>query len=272
MFVRDLQLDFQQGRIPFTACQADPRFSYCLYVPTIQRVQPDSPLPLVVVIHGSSRTAESFRDQFIEFAEHNSALILVPLFPVGIPHAGEGDGYKLEQPDEVRYERLLLDMVDEVAAQYCVHARFSLYGFSGGAQFAHRFFYLYPECLQALSVAAPGQITLPDSVRPWGRGTADMERLFGRRLNLAAMSNVAVQLVVGAEDNEPLPDADSLHIRSRLARVESLYNAFCALALNVEMRVVPGIGHHGFALLPVSQQFLSKQLQQGDYSEGVCEP
>ena len=76
--MRDLQLDFQQGRIPFTACQADPRFSYCLYVPTIQRVQPDSPLPLVVVIHGSSRTAESFRDQFIEFAEQNSALILVP--------------------------------------------------------------------------------------------------------------------------------------------------------------------------------------------------
>ena len=48
------------------SCVADPRFSYCTYMPTERR----SPRPrnLVVVVHGSERDAMGYRDDFVDFA------------------------------------------------------------------------------------------------------------------------------------------------------------------------------------------------------------
>lgn len=130
--MREIQLRYQWGRKPFTACQADQRFSYCLYVPQVQGLQPEKELPLVAVIHGSNRTAESYRDRFVEFAEQNSCIVLVPLFPVGIPAAGDADGYKMQRPCSVRYDLLLLAMIDEIRASYAVLPQLLLHGFSGG--------------------------------------------------------------------------------------------------------------------------------------------
>lgn len=261
--MREIQLRYQQGRIPFTACQADPRFSYCLYVPQIQRQQPGKALPLVVVIHGSSRTAESYRDRFIEFAEQYSCIVLVPLFPVGIPAPGDADSYKMQRPSSVRYDLLLLAMVDEVSASYAVLPGLFLYGFSGGAQFAHRFYYLHPQRLKALSIAAPGQVTLLDEQHIWGRGIADIERCFSRALCYSSMRQVSVQMVIGSEDNELIMDDDATphcQQRSRQQRLLALYKNFSDQEIAVQFVTVPGVGHDGYALLAESQRFLGEAI------------
>ena len=73
-------------------------------------------------------------------------------------------------------------------------------GFSGGGQFAHRFLYLYPERLAAVSVGAPGRVTTLDDSHSWPRGVADVESLFGRPIQKALINQPRIQLVVGSED------------------------------------------------------------------------
>lgn len=71
----------------------------------------------------------------------------------------------------VRYDSILLDMIDCVAAEWgSVDTRtFAIVGFSGGGQFVHRFFYLYPERVHAVSIGAPGRAT-PLVDKPWPEG------------------------------------------------------------------------------------------------------
>ena len=74
-------------------------------------------------------------------------------------------------------------------------------GFSGGGQFAHRFLYLYPERIKAVSIGAPGTVTLLDASIDWPRGIKNTQELFNRDVNLAEMGRViGIQLVVGADD------------------------------------------------------------------------
>ncbi|MBO6638770.1 MAG: hypothetical protein JJ920_07680 [Roseitalea sp.] len=82
--------------------------------------------------------------------------------------------------------------------------RFELAGFSGGAQFAHRFAMMHPEMVTRLTVASAGWYTFPDAARfpyglscrnappdPWSAVTDDT---IGRFLT------IPVQVCVGADD------------------------------------------------------------------------
>lgn len=71
----------------------------------------------------------------------------------------------------MRFDLLVLDMIDPAAEIWPLSTdRFALFGYSGGGQFAHRFLYLHPHRPTALSIGAPGNVTLPDPVRPWPAG------------------------------------------------------------------------------------------------------
>lgn len=265
MTIRDLQLRFQRGRIPFTACRADARFSYCLYIPQALLDEPERRRPLVVVVHGSGRTAESYRDYFIEFAEQHACVVLVPLFPLGIPALEPQDSYKMRYKSRVRFDNVLLSMVSEMSENYAVEPRFSLYGFSGGAQFAHRFFYLHPERLRALSLAAPGHITLIDPTRDWPDGTANIQHTFGcHPVDIVVMQDVAIQLVIGSQDNEALHDHVTGRRYTRQQHVQRLARNYTSLGMTVETVTVQGVGHDGFSLLPHSQTFLGRFMSAPD--------
>lgn len=244
--MRDLQKRYQKGRIPFTACRQDPRFSYCLYVPECHQNYPEQTAPLLVVVHGSARTAESFRDAFVEFAERERCVVLAPLFPVGAVVSDSSDGYKLQPPRGYAYDHLLLAMVDEVAQAFHTERDFLLYGFSGGAQFAHRFYYLHPQRIKGLSAHAPGQVCLP----PQSEGA------------LHAMRQVPVQLVIGSEDRGTERSGLEMGL-GRAQLLQMLADALGALGVNVCRQEVEGAGHDGFALLPAGQAFLADQLRNG---------
>jgi dienelactone hydrolase len=249
---------YEFGATSMFACQVDQRFSYCLYVPRCYDEEGLDYYPLVVLVHGTERGAQRYRDEFIAFAEQHRCIVLAPLFPCGIGQPGELDNYKFIRFHDVRYDRILLAMVAEVSNRYrLVSERFFLHGFSGGGHFAHRFFYLHPGRLAAVSVGAPGLITLLDPTKPWWVGTGTVATEFGTEIDYAALRQVPVQLVVGDADTETweiTPDENSPRWlpgindtgRTRVERLQTLHRCLMQHGIETKFDLVPGVGHVGW--------------------------
>jgi hypothetical protein len=254
------------GRTPFLACQVDQRFSYGAYIPSGYRAAA-SPLPLLVAQHGTARWVEKTRDHFVGFAERHGVAVLVPFFPGGIDDPNDLHNYKLIGYHGIRFDELLLAMVDEARERWWLDAdRFLLAGFSGGGQFAHRFFYLHADRLRGVSIGAPGRVTLPDG-EPWPYGLGDVGDRFGLAPDWDTLKRVPCQVVVGGADEagEVLAavaqdDREHRAGATRVERAQSLAGALESRDVDVRYDVVPGVGHDWGACLPVIEDFLAAAL------------
>lgn len=210
------------GCIPFKALGTEQRISYTLYIPP-DHYNPDpslqysndlralSPayqlplLPLVVSIHSTNREAESCRNRLISFANSSRVAILAPLFPAGIHSFNDLENYKLLRYKSLHADTALFDILDEVKIRFpgITTEKVFMTGFSGGGQCVHRFLYLYPEKLHAVSVAAPGRVTMLDEELKWPKGIKDIAELFdGAAIDKVMIREVKIQLVVGGADTE----------------------------------------------------------------------
>lgn len=259
------------GRTTLFASRFDQRFSYCLYVPESYEEQGTKCYPLVVLIHGTERAAQGYRDAFTDFAERHQVVVLCPLFPAGISEPGELHNYKFIEYRGIRFDAVLLEIVREVGELYRLEADgFLLHGFSGGGHFAHRFFYLHPERLRAVSIAAPGVVTLLDPETDWWRGVRDLEARFGRALNLEAMRRVSVQMLIGSEDTDTWEINDEGRpgfVRglpvvgtTRPERLTALRESFEQHGIGVRYDVVSGVAHEGWGLVGAAQTFFGEVL------------
>ncbi len=257
------------GRLPVFASRYDQRLAYCLYVP--ERLGP-GPAPLVVIQHGSERSAVIYRDRMAEFADQYGAVILAPLFPAGIGDRLDLHNYKFIDYRGIRFDHALLAMIDEVAEDYPVDTgRFYLHGFSGGGQFTHRFFYLHADRLAAISVGAPGRITQLDESLPWWNGTADLEERFGQRSSPQDMRRVPVLMIVGDQDVETWEinnpggpnwlDGVEKTGDTRIARLRTLERNFLAHGIDVRFETVPGVAHRGGPMFPTVREFFGAHIE-----------
>ncbi|ERS96724.1 hypothetical protein HMPREF1624_06933 [Sporothrix schenckii ATCC 58251] len=212
-----LEAVFLTGRVPWRVAPADPRVAYGLYVPPSQyhakytadaadddqTDTADDRLPLVVWVHGTGRDTSPLSTELAAFAEANGCAVLAPFFPANMDGPHDLDAYKVLRSQTLRSDRVLLAILDEVAVVWPGIATETVYlgGFSGGGQFAHRFLYLYPERLAAVGVGAPGRATRLDDAQNWPDGIKDVEAVFGRAVDRAAVARVAIQIAVGSEDS-----------------------------------------------------------------------
>jgi poly(3-hydroxybutyrate) depolymerase len=259
---------YARGKTPVFAARCDQRFSYCLYVP--ESVGPEK-APLVVVQHGTERNFLLYRDHLAPFAEEHGAVVLAPLFPAGIVDPDDLHNFKFIEYQGIRYDEVLLAMVEEVAARYPVDAdAFYLHGFSGGGQFAHRFLYLRPERLAGVSIGAPGRITRLDDSLPWWLGTEDFEERFGQPIDLDALRRVPVLMVVGDQDVDTWEidnpgesnwmDGVEQTGKTRIDRLRTLERNFVDHGINVRFELVPGVAHRGSLTLPPVREFFSELI------------
>lgn len=249
------------GRTPAIACQADQRFSYCLYVPKAAAEAPQE-ARVLVAIHDTLRDNQILRDRFVEYAESTRTIVVAPLFPAGIEDPANLDNYKYLRYRDIRFDELVLAMTAEVAARYGVSdARFALFGFSGGAHFAHRFLYVHPSRLSGVVAAAPGSVTLPMDAYRWWPGLAGFEDLFGKPVDWAALKRVPLHLVVGARDTDPggivqsrdhpnWVEGAAAAGANRVERLRTLHAALQARGASVSIEELAGAGHE---LGPVTQ-------------------
>jgi pimeloyl-ACP methyl ester carboxylesterase len=268
----DSQGAYFVGGTPFFASRHDQRIQYALYVPKDHT--PDAaPLPLVVIQHGTGRSAELYRDRWKSFAIEHRCVILAPLFPAGLVEPRELHSFKFLEYKGIRFDEELLHIVDEVGEGFNTEtATFYLHGFSGGGQFAHRFFYAHPDRLAGISIGAPGRITQLDDSLPWWLGTGGFEERFGIRIDLDALRRVPVQMIVGGDDVETWEinnpggpnwmDGVEKTGGTRIERLETLRANFEDNGIEARFDVVPGVAHKGSEVIPVVQEFMADLLSR----------
>lgn len=262
------------------ACTLDQRFSWCAYVPRDYAADGTDRYRLLVAVHGTGRFMHLYRELFTDYAERTRSIVLAPLFPAGITGPEDLSSYKLLRPCGIRYDEILLAMVDAAAAKYrLVSDRFALFGFSGGGHFTHRFLYMHPDRLEAASIGAPGVVTLLDPEHDFWVGVRNFEAVWGRPIDLDAMRRVPVQMVVGGDDTETweitiapgstlwMPGAD-LAGRNRQDRMIALKASFENAGIAVRHDVVPGVAHRVERLIPAVQDFLEQAATGGGSRAG----
>jgi poly(3-hydroxybutyrate) depolymerase len=263
---------YDLGQTAIFAAKADPRFHYCLYVPP--KVANGAKIDLLVAVHGTGRTSFlDFRDGFAEFGRWNDCAVLCPVFPVGVLGDGNRSGYKYIVEGDIRYDEIVLKMVDEVAAKYGQDwSRFAMFGFSGGGHFTHRFAILHPARLWAASIGAPGSVTLLDPANDWWVGIRDVKQRFGIDFDAAALARMPVQMIVGEADLETweithkpggtywMEGANDAG-RTRPERLQALKTSFESAGVDVRLDLVPGVSHDRLKVLDRVKDFLSDALR-----------
>ena len=212
---------------------------YYQYVP--KSYDESASFRLLVTIHGHDREASIRIEHFIPLAERHQYVLLGPHFPPSVRFQMLGIGGE-------RADLRLLDLVEEVSEDLSLDAnQFDLIGYSGGAQFAHRFLYVWPRRLRTVVVGAPGTVTLPSKRERWPSGVRDQARVAGARFDLAEVRRPRTMLLVGSEDLllEGL-NQNPWAMRTgatRLARARTLHAAWLVAGIEHEYVEVSGSTH-----------------------------
>lgn len=203
-----------------------------------------------MAVHGISRNAREHAERFHAAAARCGVTVLAPLF-------GERDfpDYQRIGRRGLRADLALEAMLARLAAERGAEIRrIRLFGFSGGAQFAHRFALARPHRVETLVLAAAGWYTRLDPHRRFPAGIAPAPHFADLRFEPAAFLCLPVLVLVGEEDRDPAdpslrhaPRLDRLQGPHRLARgrrwIEHLHAAAAELGI---------AGRFLFDLLPAS--------------------
>jgi pimeloyl-ACP methyl ester carboxylesterase len=172
-------------------------------------VEPTRPRPdarPLVAVHGITRDAEGQARLLADRAVAQGRTLVAPLFSKdAFPR------YQLASCKR-RADRALLNLLDALAADGTIlPGPVDLAGFSGGAQFAHRFGWLYPHRIGRLTVTAAGWWTFPDAAPfPYGLGpAAEGHRDEPRWLRANAIDFLDREIVVVVGALDCVPDANT---------------------------------------------------------------
>lgn len=225
--------------------------AYYAYVP--MRVEDRATLPLAVGIHGISRDAKEMAEQLLPEAQSRNFALLAPYFDPAeyqdyqrLGRRGRGGRADLALFQALR--QLEIDADREFRPIYLI-------GFSGGAQFAHRFVMAYPGLVGAATIASAGWYTYPAPRRRYPTGLRVNGELTGVRLEPSQFLRVPMLVTVGVEDT--MRDAsvrtnvrlDERQGRNRVERARRFHQAMgeAAATRGIESQTrlieLPNAGH-----------------------------
>ncbi len=208
---------------------------------------------LVVVVHGISRNAREHIVAFAPWARESGLALAAPLF--NREHCRDfqqlgwtGAGW--------RADLLLRRVVDHVARQTGAdEAAFALFGYSGGAQFAHRYALARPQDIASLATCAAGYYSMPSAELPFPYGLGchglkdDMRFHLDEFLALQTLTTVGLRDTHRDRSVRTSPELDALQGRNRVERahrwVEALTVASAARGIRPRHRfaTIKNAGH-----------------------------
>jgi len=174
--------------------RSDTTEQYLLYVPG----RGGEEAPLFVTAHGVSRNVEEHATLFAPFAERQGVVLVAPFFD----EQRHGDYQRLGRKGRgPRADQVLDSILAEVRRLTGAQAgKFRIFGFSGGAQFAHRYAMAHPDRIAHAVIGSAGWYTFPDSTTPYPYGTGPSSEIEGLRFDPDAFLRVPMTVLVGGAD------------------------------------------------------------------------
>ena len=209
-----------KGRVLSIHSPIPEHLSYFIFQPT----KPITSVAPVVSIHGWTRNAAEHAFRLASYAEARGVAVIAPLFSRKM--------HKHYQRLEIRKEEqcpadALEHVLQDVRQRLGIDTRtINLFGFSGGAQFAHRFAMMHPELVNRLALMAAGWFTMPDPAITYPLGLAQSEILADRKLDLQRFLECPTRVFVGERDvrrDDSLKSGkqiDTLQGRNRVERAQ----------------------------------------------------
>ena len=241
-------------------------------------------LPPIVFVHGYSRRAQEQVAVLRRLADASRRALIAPLFTVErhprYQRLGKGrDGQRADH----YFDACLARAGEQLGV--CTD-RFSLLGYSGGAQFGHRWTMTRPGRVEHLLAVAAGWYTFPDPELAFPIGLATAGRLRRVILDPAEFLAVPTTVLVGADDRDAINlrrgariDAQQGVNRVERARRWVLAMRMAARLYRVDARIdyreVPGVDHDfdGFVakgnLIELLLAAMQEVAQRGDATSGV---
>ena len=221
-----------------------------VFVHVPRGVTPETPLQVLVALHGMGGSGPLFAAGLQEDAERNHWLVIAPTIFYG--DWTDPAQVAREDPRLIRW----LDDYLEHLAEYVglpVKSRVLLFGHSRGAQLAHRFALFQPERVLGVAALAAGTYTLPFETSPEGNqirfpfGLADLVTISGHAFSRAQLiEDTEFWLGVGSEDNNPgdLPRAWDPYLgTTRVQRAGAFQAALHRLGARSVLVAFPGERH-----------------------------
>ncbi len=130
------------------------QMKYLYYIP-----QNNNITKTIILVHGISRNADEIMESFISHADKNNSLLIAPIFTKEYASDYQRLGRRGKGP---RSDYLLRSVISEVYENIGMTFKpFYLFGFSAGAQFAHRYAFAHPTDVIKVALVAAGWYTLP---------------------------------------------------------------------------------------------------------------
>ncbi|XZE18433.1 serine hydrolase [Pirellulaceae bacterium SH449] len=239
-----------------------------------QKFQVDS--PIVFVMHGTLRNAETYRQPWISLADELGCLVVCPEFST--EHYGGSYSYHFgnvvsrrgeANPEEKWTFNAIEHLFDHIRERVNGSGnKYYIFGHSAGGQFVHRMVMMKPDARLALAIAAnAGSYTLPDFATsfPYGLGGMDYQET-----RLADALAAPLVIMLGEEDTDPndryLPRGESAMAQGphRFARgqrfMELAEQAAERLGISTEWQIttVPGVGHDNAKLARPAADLISE--------------
>jgi predicted esterase len=237
---------------PQTVTPRSPVYDSYLYVPT--HAGQRQPLQVVIALHGMGGEGESFGARMIKDAERNGWLLVAPTIAYGDWHNPE-----VVAAEDIESARRLIATVDDLPLRtnLALKPRVDIYGFSRGAQLAHRFAIFFPERVDRVVAFSAGTYTLPYAVKaypgdrnadsmPLPYGVSDLAPRLGRPLNPSGLRHVQFLIGVGAADNlsgDVPRQWDELLGKTRVERARQFVKALQTHGVSCSLQVYPAVGH-----------------------------
>lgn len=237
-------------------------FSYLAWL------SPDpDPRRFLVLVHGIARQADYIMRAFVGAAERYNYSLLAPVFTYRtypdyqrLGRSGLGE----------RADLAFMGMIDDAARRLGMAPEFDLFGFSGGAQFAHRLAYAHPGVARSIVFAAAGWYTPPDSPKRFPYGLRRTRRLPGARFDADGILSTPTLTMVGDRDTQrddmlrQRDIVDRVQGGHRLARARWFHRTLSQLTIQRGF-----VDRHEFLELPDTGHDFATAVQAGGLVEAT---
>ncbi len=207
--------------------------------------------PPLFALHGISRDVSALYDAFERPAILAGRILVVP-------HFHQKDWKIFQRIGAARPDKSLLALKQVLRdSGICTAPQIELFGYSGGAQLAHRFAMLYPQHVSRLHLGAAGWYCLPDTTLAYPAGLrepaarpSDAPNFRSAKVaQLEHFLRIPLRVYVGTEDTQrdaamrTAPDLDAVQGSHRLARAATYVDHFADAAARLQLTADASLTH-----------------------------